>query len=527
MVLWGQPVAAKDYFLTIGGGYSPTGNQISLEKNVLMFQEMLGEEYPDGVGHDIYFADGNNTQRDLQFHDPNDGVPKVNRELARIFKQTRYLGYQYRDHQIPHVAGTSSRGSLDKWFKEKGTKLQKGDRLVIYATAHGGRSSDKKAPGNTKLYMWNGENIQVKEMIAHFDKLPEGVSVALVMVQCYSGGYANAIFNEADPKKDVSKQDRCGFFATVQTRQAAGCTPDIDEANYQEYSSYFWIALRGKNRAGQEIEKPDYDKNGTTSLDEAHAYAVLESPTIDIPIKTSGAMLRSVSKMKDKDAPNLLSIDTRFDELFKLASPSERAILEGLSKQLGLSKPERGKEAKALAAKIDGDKKKVEAEKKKVQGAYNASSDKIGKLLKIRWPELANRWDPRVSDLLSKDSAEVLKAIESHGEYKKISKMRSDMEKFDTQRLNHEKKWCKCQRLLRTLENVALAANLPKVASEDKQQRYAQMIAAERGGFGPLSAAAAEELAARSTDVVEPGNVVEQPTARPRQRIFGRRSGGR
>ena len=35
---------AKDYFLTIGGGYDPSGNQISLEKNVLFQQSVLAVE---------------------------------------------------------------------------------------------------------------------------------------------------------------------------------------------------------------------------------------------------------------------------------------------------------------------------------------------------------------------------------------------------------------------------------------------------------------------------------------------------
>ena len=38
--------------------------------------------------------------------------------------------------------------------------------------------------------------------------------------------------------------------ATLRDRVAAGCTPSIDEANCQEYSSYVWAAIRGANRVG-------------------------------------------------------------------------------------------------------------------------------------------------------------------------------------------------------------------------------------------------------------------------------------
>ena len=37
------PVSAEDHLLTIGGGYSPSGNQASLERNVLFFQRLLKE----------------------------------------------------------------------------------------------------------------------------------------------------------------------------------------------------------------------------------------------------------------------------------------------------------------------------------------------------------------------------------------------------------------------------------------------------------------------------------------------------
>ena len=47
-------VRSADYFLTVGGGYAPTGNQISLEKNVHFFQHLLEASYPASqVQHDL------------------------------------------------------------------------------------------------------------------------------------------------------------------------------------------------------------------------------------------------------------------------------------------------------------------------------------------------------------------------------------------------------------------------------------------------------------------------------------------
>lgn len=479
-------LVAKDYFLTIGGGSSPTGNQVSLEKNILMFQALLSEQY-DSAPHDIFFSDGNDPGRDLQFIDPKFEIPKVNLLLAQVMRQSKYLGYQYRSHKIPKVTGKSSRASLQRWFREKGAKLESGDRLIIYVTAHGGRSSDKKSPNNTKLYLWNKEQIQMKEFAEHLNKLPKDVSVVLVMVQCYSGGFANVIFKDGESNKGVASRVRCGFFASLNNRPAAGCTPDIDEGNYEEYSSYFWAALRGKMRTGVAIQKPDYDRNGMVSFEEAHAFAVLRSPTIDIPVKTSGALLRKFSKLGSKKKPELFSAQTSYDQLFKKASPAQQAILQGLSAELKFNRSDRATEASALASKLEKQRKRLESERKKKDSKSRTVTGEIAKAIKNRWPELNNRWDPQVANLLQGEAEALVKFIESHPRFGEMTKLRKQSDKLSDERLSLEKKWCKCQRLLRTLQNVALAANLPKVASPEVQSRYETLIAAERGSFGAKS----------------------------------------
>jgi hypothetical protein len=421
----------------------------------------------------------------LQYLDPQYKVPRVHELLAKVFRQEDELGFQYRSHQVAAAQSASNRAGIEKWFQETGAKLQQGDRLIIYVTAHGGKSDDEKnSPGDTKLFLWNHEQIKMHELAAQLDKLPQGVSVALMMVQCYSGGFANVIFNEGKHDKGVSPHLRCGFFATIESRPAAGCTAEIDEEGYEEYSSYFWAALVGHRRTGQAIEKPDYDGDGRVTFDEAHAYAVLHSPTIDIPVKTSDALLRSASKLKDHEHADWLGGDTPYDELFKLASPAERAVLEGLCTELKLVQPERAKEAKELGDKVENERKQADEQRKNKYNAYNGIAGEIAKPLKNRWPELHNRWDPAVSRIMTEEAAAVVQQIESHPRWAELMKLEEEILSLDDKKLVLEKQWCKSQRLIRTLENVALAANLPKIAPEETQLRYQQLLAAERAGIG-------------------------------------------
>lgn len=472
------PGWGADYVLTIGGGYSPQGNQISLEKNVHYFQELLAHQKP-GVQHDVYFSDGQSPGRDLQYNDPDAPLPEANRLMAEIFASANHLGLAYRNSEIPGVRGASNRENLDRWFHEVGSTLQSGDRLLIYVTAHGGKSSDKQNAHNTKLYLWNREELTAAELEKHLDRLPEGVQVAVVMVQCYAGGFSNVIFNDARPDAGLSEQLRCGFFATTHERPAAGCTPDINEEDYHEYSSYFWAALHGTTRTGQAIEQPDYNGDGQISFDEAHAYVLLHSSTIDIPVKTSDAFLREYSTLKDE--PELLTAHTSYDQLLALASPSERAVLEGLSAELQLVGTDRVRQAEALAKTLQDQRKELGSSIRQKNRELGRHRRAIQRDLKAEWPELANLLNPEAVALLTTHATQFVAAVKSHPNYSALAQLQEEIAAQEAERLNLERHWVKTQRFIRTAENVALAANLPQAAPAALVDRYHQLLTAERG----------------------------------------------
>jgi Peptidase C13 family len=478
----------EDHFLTIGGGYSPTGNQVSLEKNVLYFQRLLSDMHLAGEPHEIFFSDGDDPRRDVEFADPSAPTPRVNLLLARVFGREDLLEYRFRTNQVPGIRGASSPDNIDRWFSEVGARLKPGDRLIIYLTGHGGKGTDVQNP---HFFMWNRKQMTVKEFAAKLDKLPESVPVVLVMVQCFSGGFANAIFKDGDAKTGLSRANRCGFYATVPERPAAGCTADIRDENYKEYSTSFWSAICGRSRTGQTVAPPDYDGDGKVSFAEAHAYTVLSSDTIDIPVKTSDAFLRAFSTSKpDKTKPDLLTIDSPYDVLLAAASPIDRAVLEGLSAQLGLTGGSRAQAARDLALKTQKDRNGIDRGKKRINDKYQAARREIAESLKLRWPELENPWHPQTIEDMRTEGPEIVSAIESHGSYSTFDQMHNELEQRSTQSLDLDRRWAKCQRFLRFAENVALAANLAKVASQEIQDRYRALLASESGTLcGPGSTA--------------------------------------
>ncbi len=506
---------ARDYFLTVGGGYSPTGNQVSLEKNVQFFERLLDEQGLATAAHDIFFSDGDSPRRDLQFHNPEFKVPKVNRLLAQIYGKEDGLSHQYRTHALKNVRGASNRKNLKRWFQEVGSKLQPGDRLMIYLTGHGGKG---KPVENPHFYMWNGERMPVKEFVGELDKLPSGVSVVTVMVQCYSGGFANIVFDKGDEKNGLAAASRCGFYSTVCDRVAAGCTPDIDEEDYHEYSTYFWAAMGGKTRAGEPIEKPDYDGDGRVSFVEAHAYALLNSPTIDISVKTSDVFLRSFSALEADSNEALLTLDTPYEDLLAVADPVERAVLQGLSSQLELTDINRAAATRKLAKALQKERKEMEGRKRKQKSELGKIRKHIRDAIRGQWPELENPWHPDVASFLAIDSAAIVSAIESHAEYSRFVELRSNVSQLEDSRFDLERRWVKCQRLIRALENVVLAANLPHVASPEMIARYARLQSEESATLhaGPSASSDGDDAGPTIIPVSEVRSATDHGEQQPR-----------
>jgi hypothetical protein len=483
----GIRAVARDVFLTVGGGYSPQGNQVSLERNVLFYQRFLAQECPGMPAHDVYFADGNNPSRDLQFSNI-DAVPDANWLMAELLGTQDSIDLEYRSHQVPGVRAEATEENLEAWFEEVGSTLRSGDRLILYVTAHGGRSRDRRRPFNTRLMLWDDDSVSVRELAEMISTLPEGVGVVVIMVQCYSGGFAHLAFNEAVAEKGHVDRDCCGFFATVHDRVAAGCTADIDEEDYQEYSTFFWEGMGGLSRTGERVELSDYDGDGEVSFAEAHAYVTLVSSTIDIPTKTSGAFLRTHSKLRSEEEPYLLSADSRYAYLLGLANPAEAAVLEGLSHELGLTDQARARAALALADEIEEQRKELAGEVSEKEDEQKDLKEEIADALKDRWPELDNLLSWTATMLLTDRATEFETAVQSHPKFDAYSRLGEEIAALEEERFALERRFVKCQRLVRWLENIALARNLPSVAPAEIVRRYERFIAAEESSLRSIRA---------------------------------------
>ncbi len=536
-------VVAKDYFFTIGGGYNPTGNQVSLEKNVIFMQSVLAEKRPDHPPHDIYFADGDDAERNVHFRDPDfdKTCPPARRMMAEIFGDVEAMDYVYRNHEIEGVTGPATRDVLEQRFRELARQLKAGDRLIVYATGHGGpavplRGGRRRGgggtrgvagrgrgnPQNTTLYTWDDGRIPASDFTAWLADFRPDVTIVLIMVQCHSGGFANTIFDQANPAQELAPHERCGFFSQVYDRAAAGCTPDVDEADYQEYSSFFWAALAGRTRAGAKLANVDYDHNGEVSFAEAHAYAVLASDTIDIPVRTTEALLRTYSRAEgvetianspqdqtfgprrggrgrggasaeleqptDKQGDSggnqeppadLMRMSGPLSRLAAIARPDQRAILEQLPLRLGLGGAATVEDVRRRLERANSD---ISAARRRSGAAAQSDTEALNEVrdeVRRIWPELNSDLTPTAMSLTSERADEFASRVGAMPSFRNYETAHAAEKKASDAQLDAERMEAKVQRLLRTCEDVVLAANLPKVATPEIMARYERLLKLE------------------------------------------------
>jgi hypothetical protein len=295
-------------FLVIGGGGAPSNNEIALEKNLLYFQRSLCEMGYAPKQAKIFFANGNNGEATIRY------IDESNQE-------------RYKPPNIPNLNGSSTYRNLKSSLLED----QSIKPLFFYFTGHG--LLNKKNNNDNTIILWNEQYVSVKQLAKVLDQMPYQKPFVTMMSQCYSGSFTNLIYKNGDRRQPIAKQRRCGFFATIKTLPSVGCTPEVDEADYQDYSSSFYAGLTGVNRVNQPVPSADYNLNGKVAYNEAHAYAKIDDKSTDLPISTSEAWLQDRASQKDRD----VIVNQPIASLLVSARPEQHFVVSSIIKMLNIN----------------------------------------------------------------------------------------------------------------------------------------------------------------------------------------------
>ena len=302
------PNGVSTYFAAVAGGGAPDYNEIALEKNVLYFQRSLSTMGFIPSLASLFFANGNDGQQTVRYLDSK------GRE-------------RFKSPEIPNLTGAASYGNTKGWFKA----IAQADRpcpAFFYFTGHGAHNKDNE--DNNWLVLWEETFVSVKEMAGWLAPLPADQPFVTMMAQCYSGSFANLIYENGDPQQPVALQTRCGFFATVASRPSVGCTPAVNEADYKDYSSSFFAGLTGRDRLGNPVTSADYNQDGKVSYAEAHAFAKVDEETTDWPVSTAEAWLQR--QVAEREVKKILA--QPIVDLEATSRSEQRYVIDQLTTQL-------------------------------------------------------------------------------------------------------------------------------------------------------------------------------------------------
>ncbi|MEM9265591.1 MAG: Caspase domain-containing protein [Cyanobacteria bacterium P01_F01_bin.13] len=297
-------------FLVLAGGGAPYYNEIALEKNVRYFQRTLKSLGIDFSSTQQYFANGNSGEATVRY------INLVGQE-------------QFKPPEIENLDGPATMENAQKWFETLADKPAPCPSF-LYFTGHGAYNDEN--PDNNAMILWEEKLVSVQQLAGWLDQLPPDQPFVTMMAQCFSGSFANLIYEQGSPDNPVALQTRCGFFATVAERPSVGCTPAVNEADYRDYSSSFFAGLSGVDRTGKPVASADYDTDGKVSYAEAHAFAKVDEETTDWPVSTVEVWLQ-----KQASEDDLTEIFAQpISNWLAQASPQRQYVIRELSEKLNL-----------------------------------------------------------------------------------------------------------------------------------------------------------------------------------------------
>lgn len=314
--------------LIVGGGPNADNNQIAIESNVQYCHRSL----PKGAACRILFADGNRSSNTVRFT-PAGEQPGGFRDL-------------YKRPELPRLDGASS---LENVNREISSLASTGTTpVLLYFTGHG-NIPRAPAPPLSYFSLWSFEQYSAVDMAQSLSAFPKDVPVVAIMVQCHSGGFAKSLFRNGDPSQPPMDNRFCGFYASVESRSAAGCTSSINTKEYRDFTTYFLAALTGTGRNGERTVGMDYDKNGVVGMNEAFCWTLIKDESIDTPICTSDEFLRRKVSMGEDEI-----FSTPYSRVLGYANPAQRAALEALSAEARLTGDDRLEKAFEAFPRLTG-----------------------------------------------------------------------------------------------------------------------------------------------------------------------------
>jgi hypothetical protein len=433
----------------VGGGATPEFTEVSLEQDAELAVQVLS-----GPGL-VLFAGGEGSAS-VRVLAPSHGAESLLSELGAVFDPRSGRDSRYRNTHLNAQAASLTNFETSLALASSASK----EPLLVYVASHGQQGNE---PRENFIELWAGEPVSV----AQLDELTASAKrpVRFVIASCYSGGFAELAFSNAEAQRGATSLERCGLFAGTWDRQTSGCDPNPDRRAQEGYSLHLLHALRGEDRAGKPLPRAqlDIDGDGKISLLEAHTRARIASHSIDVPTTTSERYLREV--VKTGVAPQ-----------WKLVA-EEEAVVKQLGARLGLKDMAAAERRyQELSTKLDALQPELDAADDELERARA----QLGAQLLARWPVLSDPYHDEFASTLQREGKSIAELLQGSRLAQAYRQARTQADAVGARANALDADEAVVLRLLRAHETAGLASALA-ARGGDAYAHYRALLACERG----------------------------------------------
>ena len=388
---------------------------------------------------------------------------------------------EYVNSEIPgFTLQPATNAALRAWFETDGSGLTPGDTLLLYVTDHGEKNAEDLSDNSITLW---GEKLSVSELRGLLAQIDPGVRVVMLMSQCYSGGFANAIF--PDSVETAPTGNVCGYFSAPPDRKAHGCYPEVSGKEATGHSHRMFEALAVSRR-----------------LPDAQREVLVTDGTPDVPHATTDFLLAQQlehnAALGGHDTSDF--VDMLLTEAWEdpLAWEREIRLLDRVGQAFGFSSPRSLAQLDEQAQGLSAFRDQLDTYTKRWERALDALRQENLSAFHAASPEWKNR--VKASALKTLNANERGWEIDAYlGELARFTERNSerDARLRDLQWKAKEAKAARYRADVRVAAVLRIRALLMKVAGRYYLNQYASD--AERSVFGRLETC--EDLALVGPDM--------------------------
>jgi hypothetical protein len=435
-------------FIAVGGGATPESTEISLQQDIELVTRTLP---PPGA---VLFAGGSGSLS-VREENPEPHGDDVLLALGELFHPRVGRGSHYTAVRL-----AAARASVENVEERLKTALSSAEGpLLVYIAAHGDQGEHAR---DNAVALWGGRPLTV----ARLAELDRGRTrpLRLVVTSCFSGGFGELAFENAEERRGPSRAPRCGLFAGTWDRETSGCDANPDRRAQESYGLHFIHALGNTDRAGIRLDPKlvDFDHDGKVGLLEAHSRARIAAMSLDVPTTTSERFLRSVEHGSAAIDPGVL--------------PEDAAVIDQLGAALAL--PDEASVEKHWT-ELDERMGHLEDALDNAQSALATKEAILGSRLLERWPVLDDAFHPDFAETLRKNHDVIRDALSHSPEAAARAAARQKVDEADGELAAREVEEARILRLRRAYETLHKATALLHKGGPAAEY-YAKLLACER-----------------------------------------------